>query len=107
MSLKDLIASDIDNVFFNTEEFADIYIIDGRDVPVVQDDNRILEKSDISALGTALGEGLIFIKEKDMPRLPSGGEEMNINNKKWYVRDAKNNKGVYEIRIGRERVPYG
>lgn len=102
---KDMLAGDIDNVFFNIDELADTYDIDGRKISVVQDDDRILEKTDMSLLGTALGDGLIFIKAKDMPRMPSGGtDQMMINGKPWHVRTCVHNNGVYEIRIGRTRL---
>lgn len=106
MSLKDLIASDLNSVFFLIDDLAGMYNVDGREIPVVQDDNRILEKTDISALGTSLGEGLIFIKAADMPRLPLGGDRIKINGKEWYVRNAVDNLGVYEIRIGRDLVTW-
>lgn len=106
MTLKDNIAADIDAVFFNLDDFADTYNVDGREIPVAQDDDRILEKTDISALGTSLGEGLIFIKVADMTRPPTGGDQISINDKKWYVRNIVNNMGVYEIRIGREQLEW-
>lgn len=100
---KDMLAGDIDNVFFNIDELADTYDIDGRKISVVQDDDRILEKTDMSLLGTALGDGLIFIKAKDMPRMPGGGNQLMINDEPWYVRTCVHNNGVYEIRIGRNQ----
>jgi hypothetical protein len=104
MSLKDLIARDIDAVFFNLDEIAQTAIIDGVPVPISQDDDRITEKADISALGSTLGEILIFVKEKDLPRAPLGGEQINVNGKNWYVRSAISNMGVFEIRLGRDRL---
>lgn len=100
---KDMLATDVKNIFFNIDELAELYEVDGRLIPVVQDDNRILEKTDISAMGTDLGQGLIFVRAADMPRLPNADDEITINGKKWYVREAKNNTGVYEIRIHRNR----
>jgi hypothetical protein len=104
MDFKDAVAADIDNVFFETGEFAENAIIDGKSVPIILDDDALQGKSDVYAMGLAEGERLIFIKEKDLHRLPQPGEQMTIGDKQWYVRHSLSNMGVYEIRIGRDRV---
>jgi len=98
---KDMLASDVNNVFFNTDELADIFDIDGKRVPVVQDDDRILEKPDLSQIGLTASEGTVFIKISDLPRQPLANEQIKINGKAWYVHRCVSNKGVYEIRIGK------
>jgi hypothetical protein len=104
MDFKDAIAADIDNVFFDTKEFAENAVIDGRSVPIIIDDDALQGKSDVYAMGLSEGERLIFIREKDLRRLPQPGEQMTIGDKQWYVRHSLPNMGVYEIRIGRDRV---
>jgi hypothetical protein len=104
MDFKDAVAADIDNVFFDTKEFAENAIIGGKSVPVIFDDDALQGKSDVYAMGLAEGERLIFIKEKDLRRLPQPGEQMTIGDKQWYVRHAVSNAGVFELRIGRERA---
>jgi hypothetical protein len=104
MGFKEALADDIDNVFFETKEFAEEAIIDGRSVPIILDDDALLGKSDVYAMGLAEGERLIFIKAKDMHRLPQPGEQMTIGDEQWYVRHAVSNAGVFELRIGRERA---
>jgi hypothetical protein len=104
MDFKDAVAADIDNVFFGTNEFAENIMIDGKSVPVILDDDALQGKSEIYAMGLAEGERLIFIKEKDLHRLPQPGEQMTIGDKQWYVRHAVSDMGVFSIRIGRERA---
>jgi hypothetical protein len=103
MDFKDAIAADIDNVFFNTNEFAENAMIDGKSVPIILDDDALQGKSDVYAMGLSEGDRLIFIKEKDLRRLPQPGEQMTIGDKQWYVRHAVSNAGVFELRIGREQ----
>jgi hypothetical protein len=102
MDFKDALVADIDNVFFDTKEFAENAIIDGRSIHIILDDDALQGKSDVYAMGLADGERLIFIKEKDLRRLPQPGEQMTSGDKQWYVRHSLPNAGVYEIRIGRE-----
>jgi len=104
MGFKEIIANDVDAVFFNESEFAEEAIIDGKPVPIIMDNDALNGKSDVYAAGLAEGEQLLFIKEKDLFRLPQLGEQITINDKQWYVRHAISNMGVYEIRIGREYV---
>jgi hypothetical protein len=104
MDFKSAVAADIDNVFFETKEFAENAMIDGKSVPVIFDDDALQGKSDVYAMGLAEGERLIFIKEKDLHRLPQPGEQMTIGDKQWYVRHSISNAGVFEIRIGRDWV---
>ena len=101
MGFKEQAAADIDNVFFNTDEFADEAIIDGKPVPIIPDNDALNRKSEIYAQGLADGEQLIFIKQKDLLRLPQPGEQMTIGGKKWYIRHALSDAGVFELRIGR------
>jgi hypothetical protein len=104
MDFKDAVAADIDNVFFETGEFAENAMIGGRSVPIILDDDALQGKSDVYAMGLAEGERLIFIREKDLRRLPQPGEQMTIGDKQWYVRHAVSSAGVFEMRIGRNRI---
>ena len=101
MNFKDTITDDVDKVFFNDTEFASSVIVDGRTVPVIVDDDSLNEKTETYAMGLAEGERLIFVKEKDMVRLPHIGEQISFKGEHWYVRHFINNAGVLELRIGK------
>ena len=104
MDFKDAVASDIDNVFFNDKEFAENVIIDGKSVPIILDNDALQGLAETYALGLAAGEQFIFVREKDMNRLPQVDEEITKDGKQWYVRHATSDMGVFAIRIGRDRV---
>jgi len=104
VSLKDQIASDIDNVFFNPNDFAEEAIVDGRPILIIVADDFLNDKSEMYAEGLSRGEQLVFIREVDLNRMPNIGDQITIDKKKWYVKHAIKNKGVYEVRIGREKV---
>ena len=104
MSLKEQIASDIDSVFFKTDEFAETVVIDGKDVPIILDNDALDGMSDVYAMGLAEGEQFIFIREVDMNRLPQPGEQLTKDGRQWYIRHAVSNMGVFALRIGRERA---
>jgi len=103
MGFKEMAAADIDNVFFNNDEFSEEAIVDGKPVPIMRDNDELNRKSELYAQGLADGEQLIFIKEKDMKRIPQPGMEIAIEGKKWNVQHALSNAGVYELRISRSK----
>jgi hypothetical protein len=103
MNFRDAVVADIDDVFFDTDEFAENVIIDGTSIPIILDNDALQGMSEIYAQGLAHGEQYIFIKEKDMSRLPQEGEQLTKDGKEWYVKHAVSEMGIYGIRIGRER----
>jgi hypothetical protein len=104
MDFKDAVAADIENVFFETDEFAENVIIDGKSVPIILDNDALQGMTELYAKGLAEGEQFIFIKEKDMFRLPQPGEELTKDDQQWYIRHAVSQMGVFGLRIGRERL---
>ena len=104
MSLKDVIADDIDSVFFNTGEFAETVVIDGREIPIIRDADTLSGKSEVYALGLMEGEELIFAKEKDFSSRPQPGDQLTMDGKQWYIRHCVSNMGIYELRIARKAV---
>ena len=104
MDFKDAVAKDIDNVFFETKEFAENVIIDSNSVPIIQDDDALQGMTELYAQGLAEGEQFIFIKQKDMHRLPQPGDQLMKDGKPWYVQHAVSEMGVFGLRISRERV---
>ena len=104
MGFKEAVAADVDNVFFQTDEFAETVIIDGMAVPIILDNDALQGMSELYAKGLSEGEQFIFVKEKDMHRLPQNGEQLTKDGIDWYVRHAVSEMGVYGIRIGRTQL---
>jgi hypothetical protein len=109
MALKDNIRDDIKRVFFNEDDFAETAIFEGVEITVVEDPELLLSKTDISPFGLSLGEKLLFVQWKDLPRMPQTGDRIEYKDKQWFVRQAEGNFGVVQIRMGREQqfsMPY-
>jgi hypothetical protein len=104
MDFKGMVAADVDNVFFGTNEFAEEVMIDGKNVSVILDNDALQGMSELYAMGLTEGEQFIFIKEKDMHRLPQPGDQITKDGMEWYVRHAVSDMGVYGIRIGRKQI---
>jgi len=108
MSLKDLIYSDIDNVFLNEDEFAfEVTIRMGEEditLTCVPDDDLLTERKDKAANGTLYGDRLIFLKISDLPGRPNVGSRLTYQGKPYFVMDCVDNFGMYEVRIGANKT---
>ena len=45
-SFKEVMKDDVNNTFMNVDEFADIHTVDGKEIPVLVDDNEIIERKE-------------------------------------------------------------
>ena len=43
-SFKEVMKDDVNNIFMNVDEFADMHTVDGKEIPVLVDDNEIIER---------------------------------------------------------------
>jgi hypothetical protein len=106
-TFKELSQRDIDNVFFNTTEFADEYTIDGKKMPAMIDDCEQLERSNSSAEshtdGVFLRTTLLYVKAADFGELPAIGRILILNGKKYTVIDTADEYGVYTITLEANR----
>lgn len=91
MGFKEQLAKDLKNVFFNTNEFAEIHNVEGEDVPVVIDKDLFKEKYKeietediIDILGITL-----FIQKEHLRGEPKVNREMDaVDGKTYTIRDS-------------------
>ena len=60
---KDIIANDIDNVFFNLSEFAEKMTIDGKELPLIVDSESQSYEKSLEDLERGVGNILIYVKK--------------------------------------------
>lgn len=101
-SFKEILNQDIENVFLNTLEFADIHNVDGKDMPVQVDDNEVIErekkaKSNID--GVYVKQKLIYVKAKDFGPLPAIGRQIMLDGKRYLITDSTDEYGIYTITL--------
>lgn len=98
MSLKDEILEDINNVFFNLEDFGEAHTIDGKSVVCVLDDDALKIRSGSNELSVSESSLLLFAKVSDLPRKVVG-DDLHIDGRIYIVDDWKVNFGVAEIAL--------
>ena len=106
-SFKDVLKDDINNTFVNLNEFADIHIVDGKEIPVIIDENEIIErekrmKSNMD--GIYVKQKLIYVKAEDFGALPAIGRAIMLDGKRYLVTDVVDEQGVYSITMEGNRT---
>lgn len=103
ISFKEQIALDVDNVFFNMEEFAEIHDMNGEEKSVIlwEDDNKQHDggaKRNFDALSSDCLS--IAIRRADMPeKLPANGQNYKVDGKLYKVKVVKEQMGVVFLQL--------
>lgn len=103
MSLKDLIKSDIDKVFINTDDFCEEHKIEGKKIKCSLDNDEMAQLSGGDEF--AVGESVlrIFAKTKDMSDAGLSyrgyGSHIEVDGRIYTVASWIENMGMTEVRL--------
>lgn len=106
MTFKELIASDVHNIFLNTEEFSETHIINGEEMVCQDDSNEQIEREkrfNQNMDGIYTNQRLIYVAASDFGPLPKQGSLLTYDGKKYRVADAISEDGVYSITLEANR----
>lgn len=103
MTFKELVKSDIGNVFLNVDEFSELHIVNGKSMPVMVDNNELIErekraKENMDGIYTR--QNLIYVSASDYGSLPKQGTVLTLDNLTYRVVEAVSEDGIYAITIG-------
>lgn len=103
ISFREQVANDIENVFFNMEEFADIHDVEGEEIPVVlyEDDNKIHDGGSARNYdGLSSDNVSLAVKRENMKeKLPANGQNFHLDGKLYKVKTVKEQMGVVFIQL--------
>lgn len=106
MSFKELVEQDNRTVFMNLDEFADIHVINGKEIPCIIDNNEMIDrekryqyKRSLYADGVYLKEVLLYVKAEDFGPLPAVGRALTLDKKSYIISDAIDEGGIYSISL--------
>lgn len=106
LSFKEAIQRDIDEVFFNVDEFSDTHTIDGVQIPAMVDDMENIErekKMKSHMDGIYARQILLYVKASAFGVLPAQGRLITLDNRRYTVVDATDEGGVYTITLEANR----
>lgn len=103
MTLKDLIASDIDKVFINTDDFCDEHSIEGVSIKCSLDNDEMNQLSGGDEFGVGESVYRIFAKTSDLSDAGLSymgyGSHIEVDGRIYTVTDWIENKGITEIHM--------
>ena len=96
MAFRDFVDADMDKVFLNQDEFAEIINIDGVPIRAVKTKNKaVLEQ------GTSIFTELLSCKTVDLPVEVHNGDVLDINGVMQVVEDVQETMGITDITLRR------
>lgn len=102
ISFKEVIESDIDELFLNPEEFGEPHTIDCKTMNIILDNMEQLEREKRE---TRIDEGLFnkqvlfYVSQREFGSLPKIGRLINFDGHDYRVSDAINEDGIYSISL--------
>lgn len=115
-TFQDYATEDIDSVFFNATEHAEMREVDGKEVPVVIEDGRVKPHSAHWEAGakqnfdTGLYEAywVLYVRVKDYGKKPKIGKILVLDGsterkRTFVIKDCEDERGVYRMKLQRIR----
>lgn len=102
MGFKEQLAEDLDAVFFNAEEFAETHMINGAEVDIVVDNDKLAElfiSKDTDTKELFTDSMLFYVRKKDLVFEPVPGQYIELDGHGCMISDVKTDDGTYTIVI--------
>lgn len=96
MAFKNFVDADMDKVFLNQDEFAEIINIDGVPIRAVKTKNKAVFEQ-----GTSVFTELLSCKTVDLPFEVHSGDMLDINGVMQIVADVQESMGITDITLKR------
>ena len=104
MSFKEQVMRDIENVFLNIDEFAELHRIEGKQISVVIDSDRFVKMKKGQILGMVEADILLMAKADDLPPEKSPGSFLNLDGRECIITAWGVNMGFAEIALNQNRT---
>lgn len=98
MNFKEVLKDDLNNVFFNNDEFAEFHIVDGKNILIIID-NETLKANKIKGAGTYLGDVLFYAQRSYFEETPVIGQRMTLDGEIYNINDIGEDNEMYEITL--------
>lgn len=103
MGFKDMVAADIAATFLNEAYFGEIYRVEGKQIPIIIDNDELKERQGSQDLAVAESATLFHAAVADLPPRKAPGSNLNINGRECIVDDWKEDMGMATIAL-RENI---
>ena len=84
-AFKSAIEADIRGVFLNVAEYGEMYRIEGKNIPIVIDDDELKERQGGQDLAVAESGTLFYAYSADLPTRRAPGSNLNVNGRECII----------------------
>lgn len=104
MTFKEQIRQDLDTVFLNLDEFAELRRVEGKQIPVVVDNDQLVKLKQGQILGLVEADMLLMGKQEDFPEDMEPGRLLNIDGREMIVTNSGTDMGLIEVALRQNRT---
>ena len=104
MSFKEQIQKDLDAVFLNLDEFAELRRVEGAQIAVVVDDDQLTKLKKGQILGLVEADMLLMGRVKDFPPNLEPGRLLNVDGREMLVSHSGEDMGLVEVALRQNRT---
>lgn len=101
MSFKDMVAADLDSVFFDAEEHGELAEINNKEMTIITDSTQLYNAGKSPGEELANNEIIFYVRSSEMGHKPQRGREMKFNGRDYIVDFANDYDGMYHIKLQR------
>lgn len=100
---KAMVDEDRLSVFLDTDFFGEIYRIEGKEIPIVLDNDELKERQAGQDLAVAESATLFYARVEDLPTRRAPGENLNVNGRECIIDDWQQDQGMATVTL-RENI---
>jgi hypothetical protein len=99
-----MVEDDINAVFLNLDEFADTHTVEGREITLVLDEDKLIERQGGAELSVAESALLLYASVTDLPPRRNPGEVLNFDGREYTVNSWTQSQGMATIALSEPRT---
>lgn len=100
---KAMVDEDRLSVFLDTDFFGELYRIEGKEIPIVLDNDELKERQAGQDLAVAESATLFYARVEDLPPRRAAGENLNVNGRECLIDDWQQDMGIATVTL-RENI---
>ena len=99
MGFKEMVFKDRESVFLDTFTFADRLRVEGNEIPVVLDSDKLKEMQGGQDLAVAESATLFYARVEDLPKRRMPGASLNVNGRECIIDEWQEDMGIATIAL--------
>lgn len=103
MGFKDMVDRDRLGVFLDLNTFGEMYRVEGKQIPIVLDNDELKERQGGQDLAVAESATLFYARVEDLPPRRPAGQCLNVNGRECIIDDWQQDMGIATI-VLRENI---